>query len=263
MSDTTFNNAINKLKKEKIKPLAFIINGFGEPFTDQNIINRIKTIKSHFPKSKIKIYSNLSLPPEEKLEDLINSGLDEINISFNGYDKKSYEATMKLNYERSLKNLKTLISLNNKNQHKIIIRISSTLVKSNDKKADLFINKWENLVDSVSVNKAHNYNNSIENQSDKYQINFKKENIFPCKYLFNSIVIGVTGDIFLCCLDYEGKYKFGNINKPIKILDIFYSEGFENIRQQHLNKDLSKMPICQNCYTPYKNGVEWLIKDLY
>lgn len=262
MSDTTFSNIIEKLKQEKIKPLAFIINGFGEPFTDKKILSRIKTIKKEFPKSKIKIYSNLAIPDQNILVSLINSGLDEINISFNGYDKKSYENTMKIKYQKSYENLKTLIKLNNKANHKIIIRISSTLVGTNDKNASKFIHKWEKFVDSVSTNKAHNYNNSIDNKAKKYKINFEKKNIFPCKYLFNSIVIGVTGDIYLCCLDYEGKYNFGNINDD-NILNIFYSKKFNDIRKMHLDKNLKNMPICQNCYTPYKNGVEWLIKDLY
>lgn len=262
MSDIVFDTIIKKLLAEKIKPLAFIINGFGEPFTDKKIISRIKIIKKKFPQSKIKIYSNLSLPNKNELEELINSGLDEINISFNGYDKESYENTMKIKYQQSYNNLKTLISLNKKLGHKIIIRISSTLVATNDKEASKFIKKWENVVNSVSVNKAHNYNKTVDNQAKKYQINYKKTNIFPCKYIFNSIVFGVTGDIFLCCLDYEGAYNFGNIQNS-KILDTFYSEKYQKIRQQHLKRDLSKMPICQNCYTPYKNGTEWLIKELY
>ncbi len=259
MSDQIFKLIIQRIKEEKINPIAFIVNGFGEPFTDKKITTRIKNIKSNFPNSIVKIYTNASLLNDKNINELILSGLDEINISFNGYDKSTYESTMKISYDNSLKNLKKIIK---KNKNKIKIRISSTLVYSNELKIKKFIKKWENKVESVSANKAHNYGDSIEKVSDSYQIDYNKKNIFPCKYIFNTIVINTLGDINLCCLDYEAKYNFGSI-KDTKILDIFYSKKFETIRKVHLRKMGTNMEICKHCYTPYKNGTEWLIDNLY
>lgn len=136
-----------------------------------------------------------------------------------------------------------------------------TLVRQNEDKVKNFINYWSPRVDSVSVNKVHTYNKSVPDTSSKFKINFHKT-AFPCKYIFNTIVITNKGDISLCCLDYEASHLFGNI-KDSPILDIFYSPRFETVRNLHLTHQIKKMPICANCYTPFKNGVEWLYDNLY
>lgn len=261
MDDKTFNQIISKLKKEKIKPNAFILNGFGEPLIDSKLISRIIFIKKEFPNSKIKFYSNLSLANAKIIKDLVLSGLDELNISLNGYNRQNYEKVMKINYDKTIKNLKELIKTKN-NLHSLLkIRISMTLVKANENSAKQFIEKWNPLVDSVSVNKVHGYNSGVKDIGNKFKINFKKP-AFPCRYIWDTITIDVNGEVVLCCLDYESQYNFGNINSK-SILKSFYSPKFELIRKQHLKLQSKNIKICQRCYTPYKNGVEWLIRKLY
>lgn len=261
MQDDIFSLIINKIKEEKIDPIAFMLNGFGDPLTDKKIFERIGIIKKYFPNSITKFYTNLGLADDEIIKGIVLSGLDEINISFNGYDKKNYEETMKIDYEKTLKNLDNLIEERNKSNQKLKIRISMALAFSNDGDEKKFIQKWSQGVDSVSVNKVHSYGQSIEDPSGKNKINFNKLS-YPCKYIWNTMVFGIKGDLFMCCLDYEGEMNFGNI-KDKSILDIFYSERFEKIRELHLKNDIKKIKMCAKCYTPYKNGVEWLIDVLY
>jgi len=261
MDEITFNKIINQIKQENIHPNAFILNGFGEPLIDPNIINRIKAIKATFPQSKIKFYSNLNLANQKLIKKIIRSGLDEINISFNGYNRQNYQKVMKINYFKTLKNLKYLIRTKQESNSPLKIRISMTLVKYNEKSAQKFIQKWSHLVDSVSVNKVHDYNHSIKNVTNKFKINFQKT-AFPCKYLWDTITFDASGNIVLCCLDYESQHQFGNINSR-PILSSFYSSKFNSIRKDHLQSQIKRIKMCQYCYTPYKNGVEWLIEKLY
>ena len=261
MDNSTFNQIIYKLKQEKIKPTAFILNGFGEPLIDSNLISRIVTIKTQFPNSKVKFYSNLNLANSKIIKNLVKSKLDEINISLNGYNQKNYQEVMKINYQKTIKNLKSLINIKKEYNSPLKIRISMTLVKANENSATNFIKKWSPLVDSVSVNKVHDYNGSVQNINNKYKINYNKT-AFPCRYLWDTIAFDVNGEIVLCCLDYESQYTFGNVNHH-SILKTYYSPKFELIRKQHLKFQSKNIPICNNCYTPYKNGVEWLVKKLY
>lgn len=260
MSDIIFDRIIERLRGEKINPVAVILNGFGDPLTDKTIFKRVKMLKNNFSKTVIKFYTNLNLADEKSINDILNCGLEEINISFNGATKQSYEKTMGINYEKTLTNLEKLISERNKSGSKLLIRISMASVRTNDKEERMFIKKWEKKVDSVSVNRVHTYGGAVADVSDK-TINFNK-NTFPCKYIWNTIVIGVKGDIFLCCLDYEGKYNFGNIRED-RILDVFYSKAFEEMRVKHLKQEIKNIPICRKCYTPYRNGIEWLKRDVY
>lgn len=236
-------------------------DGFGEPLTDKKIFERIKKIKLSFSDSIIKFYTNLGLADNETIDRIFQSELNEINISFNGYDKKNYENTMKTDYDKTYYNLKKLIEEKNRRKSSLKIRISMALVSSNDGSEKDFLKKWLRSVDSVSINKVHNYGNAIEDRSGNYKINYNKQ-VYPCKYIWNTIVFGVTGDIYACCLDYEGIYNFGNI-KEKNILDVFYSNKFRNFRSIHLKNELNHIKMCEKCYTPYKNGVEWLIDELY
>ncbi len=261
MKDNVFNKIIFKLKKEKINPLAFILNGFGDPLTDKKIFERIKLLKKEFPNSVIKFYTNLGLADKKIISKILTSGLDEINISLNGYNKNNYEKTMGINYEKTLKNLNELINRRNKINSKLKIRLSMALVSYNDGTEKKFINRWQKKVDSVSINKVHNYGDSVENPSGINKINYNKLT-YPCKYLWNTLVFSVKGNLLMCCLDYEANYSFGNI-KNNKILDMFYSKKFNNLRELHLKNNIKNIPLCNKCYTPYKNGVEWFFNELY
>ncbi len=263
MTQEIFDKIVEKLLKDNIKPLAFILNGFGDPLTDKSISNRIQTLKDKFPDSITKFYSNLGLANKEIDQSLLDSGLDEINISFNGFNKENYEKTMGISYDKTQGNLEELIKMRNDQKSPLKIRLSMTLVTYNDGNEKEFIKRWKGRVDSVSVNKVHTYGNSIKDTSGKNKINFNKL-VYPCKYIWNTMVFSVHGDIFICCLDYEGRHNFGNIlDKNRGALDIFYGERFEAIRKMHLENNIKKVGICSSCYTPYKNGVEWLINDLY
>jgi radical SAM protein with 4Fe4S-binding SPASM domain len=260
MSQITFKQITQKIIDEKINPNVFILNGFGEPLTDPHIFTRIQYFKKLFPKTPIKFYSNLYLASPPIIQKLISSGLDEINISLNGYDTTSYQKTMGLKYSQTIQNLKELIRQKDKLHSSLKIRISMTLISQNKKQINLFLKKWQSLVDSVSVNKVHDYQQSVDLSNQKFKINFHKKT-FPCKNIWNSLVFDADGNLVICCLDYESQYQFGGIKDPI--LSSFFSKKFNNLRQLHLSSKIQKVPICQQCYTPYKNGIEWLINKIY
>jgi radical SAM protein with 4Fe4S-binding SPASM domain len=261
MSDQVFKKIIQAIKTDKISPTAIILNGFGDPLTDNKIIYRINRLKTSFPSSAIKIYTNLSLASQSTLKNLIKSGLDEINISLNGIDRQSYQKIMGLDYSRVVNNLRQLIKVRNKSRSDLIIRLSYALIEKNEKNYSKFVKRWKKAVDSVSTNKVHSYSQTFLPQGKIHTIDFNRKP-FPCKNIFNTVVFTVTGDISLCCLDYEASHTFGNIQEK-RPLEIFNSIKFNQYRQAHLSSNLSKLPICNKCYAPYKGGIEWLFDKLY
>ena len=81
--------SFEKFKKISEKfPEAFItiLNFLGEPFLSKDII---KMIQYSQQKSCVILFSNLTILPHP--EDLVNSGLFEINISIDSFDKEKYE----------------------------------------------------------------------------------------------------------------------------------------------------------------------------
>jgi len=60
-----------------------------------------------------------------------------------------------------------------------------------------------------------------------------------------NFVIDYEGNVKLCCMDYLGSITLGNV-KDNKLLDIWFSECFRNIRKDLLKMDF-RLPICKRC----------------
>jgi radical SAM protein with 4Fe4S-binding SPASM domain len=67
----------------------------------------------------------------------------------------------------------------------------------------------------------------------------------PCYSLTHEIIIRYTGDVVLCCLDYENRYIFGNI-KESSLSDILDSDAVKDT-QSLLSNGKRLLPICKRC----------------
>jgi len=69
-----------------------------------------------------------------------------------------------------------------------------------------------------------------------------KNNCFQASCQVN---VNYKGDILLCCNDYHGKYKYGNIH-DVHIIDIWNNPSFKEDRK-NIRKGIYKFELCQNC----------------
>jgi radical SAM protein with 4Fe4S-binding SPASM domain len=255
MDDETFNLLVRRLKEEGIQPYGISLNGTGEPLIDKKIFDRARLIRKEFPKTILKFHSNFNLATEKTIEEVLSSGLDEINISVNGYDKEKYEEIMKIDYDQTMKNIRLLIEKRKKSFNKLKIRISMALVARNEGDEKNFLKEWSDCVDSVAINRAHNYGGTVEETAGKNRIEHNVPPL-PCKALWTSISIGSDGQVLLCCLDHEGKDNLGNIRDK-KLLDIYFSDKLQKYRQMHMDGDLTALEKCAKCSVPYDHGGHW------
>lgn len=258
MSDETFSRIVDRLLESGIRPTALLLNGFGEPLIDRKLPERIARLRSLFPATPIKFHSNFSLADDAWITDLLKSGLSEINISFNGIDQQSYEENMRLDYHKTLGNIKKLVQSRNASKSRLIIRISIAVTRFNERDFGIY-RKFRNElgVDSVVVNKALDMIGADISPKGRYTLNLGRRPL-PCKALWGSIVIDVKGNIVLCCIDYDSKHIFGNVfERPL--MDIYYCRELEDIRKNHLSGRISPA-VCAACPSVYGHGLEWLFK---
>ena len=77
-------------------------------------------------------------------------------------------------------------------------------------------------------------------------VNVEKVMRFPfCAYPSFEVVITVAGDVVLCCNDYYGTQRFGNVLES-SLLEIWDSERFRSLRQDLL-RGCFDLPICRHC----------------
>lgn len=257
MSDDIFAEIIDKLKSEGVQIYQISLSGFGEPFIDPKIVDRIKMLQSANANWKVKIHTNASLIKEEKMEELLLSGIDEINISFNGTSKGNYEAVMRnLRYDDTFKNIMKLLEIKDALKlKKPIIRLSSVLLEYNDNSVNEHLAFWKRKVDSGTVLRPHPWGGDIDLRS-KYKIESRK--IWPCRFLWYTANISWNGDVLLCCIDYDGKVILGNILNQT-FMKIWLGEKMQNVRRLHLEKNIHEIPLCKNCSVPKENAMQWWI----
>lgn len=243
------DNVLNKYPSIK----TLIITGFGEPFIDNNIIEKIKFINKKYPQLQIDIYTNANLLDENISEELLKLNLHKINFSINGTEKTYYD-TMGLDYKKTVKNV--LYFIENKNEMKKnfpLINISLMIMKENEKEIEEFQNFWMEKANSVMVYLPSNW-------AGKQKINFATTNPFknkrwPCSALWQFITVDVDGNIIMCCRDYESVIKFGNLlEKDVK--DIFEGKNMKDIRERHLEGNFD-MTICKNCDNCFDSSLNW------
>jgi len=260
MDDKTFELVIARIKEDRIKPFGFCMNGTGEPLIDKNIFARACRLKKEFSSAIVKIHTNFNLATPPIIDDLLSSGLDEINISVNGYKKENYENAMHLDFDRTITNVHTLIEKRRQIGSNLKIRISMVLVDWNEGDELCFLEQWSDKVDSVSVNRATNYGNTVRETAGNNRID-PNTSPLPCRALWDTISIASDGRIMLCCMDSEGRDNFGNI-KERSILDIYLGDDFRKYRDKHLAGNLHGLTKCSACSIPHDHGAHWFFKRL-
>lgn len=235
----------------KIITLSF----FGEPLLDKNLIEKIVYAKKKH--MTVGFYSNASLLDEKWAERLINSGLDSITISFDGYSKKTYEKIRKkLNFDITKRNVLGLIKIRNK-LNKNNPKINLVLVELEENKMEIksFYREWKNKVDNINIINMRNWANDIQKEGTKESFHFnKKIKRKPCALIWLKMVIDWNGDVVLCCDDWNHSTILGNLKKQT-IEEIWKGEKLRKIREAHINGEFYKIPLCSGCN---KKSVWWL-----
>lgn len=217
------------------------LHNFGEPLLDNNLPKRVYYAKKKGLK-RVKIFSNGSLINAQKALELINAGLDEIKISFDGATKEEFEKIrFPLKFDEVTNNIKELIRL--RDDHKSQLKIKITCCSTADKSETMRI--LQNCADEFSFSKIHNW--SGHDHIDEKNISDKRTGIRkPCSRVWRTFTVLADGNVALCCLDYEGSVILGNVREN-SVSDIWHNSIYNKIRLYHKNDQQHKIGICKKC----------------
>lgn len=259
MNDDEFSTIIGKIQESPSLPKSLSFTFFGEPFVDKKIVERISlSRKSLGKKVMIQVTTNGSLLNDEYVDDLFNSGVDLINISFNGFAKEDYEHSMGLEFARPEENVLGLLARRReKYLMKPFINISCIIHSDNeDIPIETFQKKWISAgADTVSVHPMNKHHEQIT--IDKSTQFLDQGAFYPCRTLWTDCIISVFGDVALCCLDFDTGYITGNIFLQ-DFREIFEDQRRVNYQQLHLQNHGAEMKICKHCDSP-RSGAAWLL----
>ncbi|MBT0160757.1 radical SAM protein [Candidatus Bathyarchaeota archaeon A05DMB-2] len=221
--------------------------GGGEALLHPRIFDMIRYTREAGIHSRL--HTNATVLTEEKSRKLIESGLDYLSFSFDGYSKEEYERIrVNASYEQTLDNILTFLHIKqelNCSKPYTVIQVIETKPldeKLRQKRRDLQAHFVDLPVDKFRFIHRHNYGGKVEGLPLQARAHFT-----PCTFPWYAIFILWDGTIVPCCVDWWGEYSLGNIAKT-SLTEVWNSDRMINLRQKLTSKEsYLEIAMCANC----------------
>jgi len=234
MDDALFDRILDECAAQRCREIH--LHNFGEPLLDKRLEDRIRRAKEKGI-AKVKIFSNGSLLTAERARGLIDAGLDEIKISFDGATREEFEAIRRpLKFDRVVGNVEQLVKLRNELGSKLKIHVACC--STTDREATM--QALSRIVDGFAFGKIHNWASEGEPVG---RTAIRK----PCDRLWRTFTILAGGEVALCCLDYDGQHLLGRLDAGTTIREIFDSQPYREVRRRHRQARQSEIDLCATC----------------
>lgn len=246
-----YKKMIDQIKRfpQKVKKLKF--GGFGEPLLHPQLPKMIEYAKEQDVAEKIDLFTNGLLLTKQKSLDLVNAGLDWVNISANGINAEDYQQNCDaaINMEQFLSELSYLYE--NRKQLFVYVKLGDNGYTDEQKQA--FYEMFGDICDEIYIEPiAQNVWVDIDSHSD----NDKKDiagNVIAyrhvCTMIFTSLIVTSSGEVVACCADWKKKYVIGDLRRQT-IQDIWNGEPLRRLRIINLLKQRHQHDLCRDCNIP-------------
>lgn len=247
MSDEMFEKIIADLE-EIPKDHQFTITPgvVNEPFMDKKFFPRLRMINERIPQAELTLFSNLNVMHRDFAEQITSiRNISYINVFFNAANAQEYEAVMKINFDRTVRNLKMLMSLNQKTRFTkmpIILSRVGDLTESDDRYGD----EVRALFSEFSEGEDYQFKvKARTNWLDKLDIpSSDVPTFYPCTAWFD-LYIHNDGKVPHCCMDSDAAYAIGDITKN-SVLEIYNGPHFKYLRESMPSRGVAGSP-CNKC----------------
>jgi radical SAM protein with 4Fe4S-binding SPASM domain len=234
----------------------------GEPLLSRSIFSIIEYLKS---KAIYTYFSTNGMLLEEKVQEILDCGLDKISISLDGINQEDLaEYRVNADLDRILKGIRRLKEERDaRNLRHPLIQIQTIMFSYNEPKEDRIIRFLKSLgIDRIKLKRpafdtfggkndgAERFRMACRDDGSRYSrqsrgyVRYKDRAV--CRLLFQGFVLS-DGSVVPCCIDYDGKYPFGNLYHQAWN-EIWTSEERRKILTLYLSGELE---LCKKCSLGY------------
>jgi radical SAM protein with 4Fe4S-binding SPASM domain len=217
----------------------------GEPLLNPNIVDFIKKTKAKG--HKVELTTNASLLNRDLAEQLVNSGLDKIIFSIDGYSKKTFESIrIGASHAQVVNNIENFIDIMSKYSKKVITEVDCIISKQTMPELEDYKDYWSKIVNDVVFLNLDDWAGQFNLPSELGESRgiTHKDYRYPCHLLWTSMHISAEGNIMLCCHDYKQTSKLPNIME--KNLREIWIEDFKPFRADQVTGEISNA-LCLHC----------------
>ncbi|WP_373031376.1 radical SAM/SPASM domain-containing protein [Sulfurovum sp.] len=208
----------------------------GEPLLNKDIFRMIKFATKHGLKTWLATNATLLTPDKGIL--LLESGLDQLIISFDDGGKENYEiARVGANYEKTYKNITEFLELAKKVKHNTYITMQCIDMKTTQNSTLQFVEKWSPYQVNTFIKPVVNWSANKQNWRGK---NFK------CDKPWYWMTIHNDGNVVSCGHDYDQSNVLGNV-KNKSLIVIWNNKKYSDFRHVvcETKKDNELCNLCE------------------
>lgn len=222
--------------------------GQGEPLLHPRIFEIIGIVKAKG--FRVDFVTNAVLLDKEKAKTLLNSPIDEIEISFYGWDRDSYKKIHGVdNFVKVLQNVIMLLHQKPKfrvSLHLLRCQVSTGIIERLEKLWGYF------PVDIVATYQVRNIRNIInirDSNNDEQQIIRETDAVFSKACINTLPIIRWDGLVSPCVYDYNAECTIGDIKKQTyaEILNGIEKKKFEDAAMTGKIEEVYGTVFCQLC----------------
>jgi MoaA/NifB/PqqE/SkfB family radical SAM enzyme len=210
-----------------------------------------------------RVHTNITLLNEKKGRALIESGLDFLSCSFDGYEKTMYEKNrVGAKFEWALDHLKDFLRLKKELRARHPFTVLQVMEIGGPPKDELrrlrraFLANFEGLpLDRVVLRTPHNWAGDIfVPELSREALLADGRRFTPCTFLWYSASVYWDGTVVACPQDFFGKLGMGDLRaKPLR--EIWNDTRLVDLRARMARGDVPKSLPCYSCDRIWRHQV--------
>lgn len=221
----------------------------GEPLINKHLAEMIKYAKDVGASNRIDTTTNASLLSKKKSIELVEAGLDRINISVYGVTNEHYKdfSGVKLEFERVLANIQDFYEV--RSNCEMLVKINGDTLSDDEKQ--LFLDRFGDYTDKIYV--EHTMScwpefklRGVDVNKSRGIYNQEINEVNVCPYPFYSFAINSDGFVSVCFLDWAKKMIVGDVRID-SLASIWNNQEMRSYRKMFLEGKRKKHPLCGGC----------------
>jgi radical SAM protein with 4Fe4S-binding SPASM domain len=225
--------------------------GLGEPFMDPKIFERIEYCHRHSVSTLLS--TNGTFLDERYATKVLDSPLEQITLSFDGFKKETFEFYRKgAKFEKVRDNFLRFARMKDERKSKLQIVVQMVRMEGNACEVDDFLSFWKGVPGVDELRIKEDETNLMRPDAGHAAGDWKH----PCHYLWRGAVyIKQNGDVYPCCQSYmlDGK-PLGTIGQQ-PLTQIWNSDAMQEMRRLHTAGRGGEVDICARCCTTIPHPV--------
>lgn len=245
MSLDTFEKALREIKEMNTPKVTL-------HFCGESLLNKdLSRMASLSNKAGLytRLHTNATLFSEENARSLIESGLDELSISFDDPRKDVYESVrLNASYEKTLQNIRCFLEMKKRLSAPKPYVIMQRMVNGNQGDSLEVENSYRRLFSGLPVDKfraiqTHNWAGDYRVTGNAPQAPAERSS---CLAIWFRFVVAWDGKVHACCNEMHGRLELGDLSQN-SLAEIWNGPKMAWLRQMMLDGRFDEIEACKDC----------------